>query len=64
MLNIQFMKIGEMALIDPKITGLKEWIKGVIIKVRQNPFIGIEIAAKDEKGVIYFDAAKYFKEVK
>jgi len=57
------MKTGDKAKIDPKITGLKNWIEGVVIRIRQNPFIGKEIAVKDLKGVIYFDAAKYFKPI-
>ena len=55
------MKIGDRAKIDPKITGLNKWIEGVIIKIRNNPFIGKEIALKDNNGVIYFDSEKYFK---
>lgn len=58
------MRIGEKAKIDPRITGLKTWIEGVIIKIRQNPFIGKEIAVKDAQGIIYFDAEKYFKPTK
>lgn len=57
------MKTGDIAFIDPKITGLKKWIEGVVIKIRNNPFIGKEIAVKDSNGVIYFDAEKYFKSV-
>lgn len=55
------MKTSDKALIDPKITGLNTWIEGVIIKIRNNPFTGKEIAIKDEAGYIYFEAAKYFK---
>lgn len=55
------MKKGDRALVDPKITGLNTWIEGIIIKIRNNPFIGKEIAIKDSEGNIYFDAAKYFK---
>ena len=58
------MEVGEKAKIDPRITGLKTWIEGVIIKIRQNPFLGKEIAVKDAQGVIYFDAEKYFKPIK
>jgi hypothetical protein len=57
------MKVGQNILIDPKLTGLKDWINAIVIKIRNNPFIGLEIAAKDEKGVIYFDSSKYFKEL-
>lgn len=55
------MKKGDRALVDPKITGLNTWVEGIIIKIRNNPFIGKEIAIKDSEGNIYFDAAKYFK---
>ncbi len=55
------MKTGDKALIDPKVTGLSSWIEGVIIKIRNNPFLGKEIAIQDNKGNIYFEVAKYFK---
>jgi hypothetical protein len=57
------MKTGDKAKVDPKVTGLNSWIEGVIIRIRNNPFLGKEIAIKDSKGNIYFDAAKYFKAV-
>ena len=57
------MKTGDKALIDPKVTGLNTWIEGVIIKIRNNPFLGREIAIKDNVGQIYFDAEKYFKKI-
>jgi len=34
------MKVGEKAKVDPRITGLKTWVEGVIIKIRKNPFVG------------------------
>lgn len=55
------MEEGQKALIDPRITGLKNWIEGIIIKVRQNPFLGTEIAVQDATGTIYFDKEIYFK---
>jgi len=55
------MKTGDKAKIDPKITGKNSWIEGIIIKIRNNPFLGKEIAIKDSNGIIYFEAAKYFK---
>ncbi len=60
-LKCNIMKIGDKASIDPKITGLSTWIDGIIIKIRNNPFIGKEIVVKDSNGNIYFDAAQYFK---
>ena len=58
------MKTGDKALVDPKITGANTWIEGIIIKIRNNPFLGKEIAIKDNKGNIYFDAIKFFKIIK
>ena len=55
------MKTGDKALIDTKVTGLNIWIEGVIIKIRNNPFLGREIVIKDNIGQIYFEAEKYFK---
>lgn len=57
------MKTGDKALADPKLTGLNYWVEGVVIKKRNNPFLGEEIAIKDSLGNIYFDAAKYFKPI-
>lgn len=55
------MKTGETAKVSPELTGLDVWIEGVIIKIRKNPFIGIEIAVKDSIGRIFFGEEKYFK---
>jgi len=55
------MKVGEKAKIDPRITGSKNWIEGKIIKIRNNPFLGKEIAIKDDQGKIFFDQQKFFK---
>jgi hypothetical protein len=57
------MKTGDKATVDPKVTGLNYWIEGVIIKIRDNPFLGKEIALKDNAGNIYFDSVKYFKAI-
>lgn len=55
------MKEGQKAKVSPELTGLTEWIEGLIIKIRKTPFLGIEIAIKDNKGQIYFGEEKYFK---
>ena len=57
------MKLGDIAKIDPRITGLKTWIEDIVIKIRKNPFLGNEIAEKDAQGVIYFDIENFFKPV-
>ena len=40
------MKTGDKAIVDPKLTGLGYWVEGIIIKIRNNPFLGKEIALK------------------
>ncbi len=57
------MKVGQKAMVDPRITGLKNWIEGIIIKIRLNPFIGKEVIVKSKDGHIYFDSEQYFKSV-
>ena len=57
------MNIGEKVKVSPTITGLTEWIEGTIIKIRQNPFLGLEIAIKDNMGRIFFGEAKYFQSI-
>lgn len=55
------MKTGDKAKVDPKLTGLATWIEGEIIDIEKNPFKGIVIAIKDDKGRIFFGEEKYFK---
>lgn len=40
---------------------LKDWITGTVIKIFKNPFIGDEIAIKDNQGRIFFGVKDYFK---
>jgi hypothetical protein len=54
-------KPKQKAKVSPSLTGLSEWIEGVIIKIIKNPFLGDEIAIQDEQGRIYFGEKKYFK---
>ena len=56
-------KVGDIVEVSPNLTLLKEWIKGKIIKIRQNPFIGIEIAIKDDQGRIFFGEKEFFKPI-
>ena len=50
-------------VVSPELTGLTESITGEIINVRQNPFIGQEIAARDSSGRVFFGESKYFTAV-
>jgi hypothetical protein len=54
------MSKGQFAYVSPELTGTTESVKGEVIKIRQNPFLGPEIAVRDENGRIYFGEAKYF----
>lgn len=46
---------------SPSITGFDDWIKGQVIEVEHNPFIGLVVAIKDDLGRIFFGQIKYFK---
>ena len=56
-------KVEDIVEMLPNLTLLKEWIKGKIIKVRQNPFMGTEIAIKDDQDRIFFGIKDYFKPI-
>jgi len=55
------LKIGDYAKADPTITGLDEWISGIVIDIEDNPFKGNVIAIKDTLNRIFFGEEKYFK---
>lgn len=57
-------KIGEYAEVSPDLTNLKNWIKGKVIDLIENPFLGLEVAIQDEKGFIFYGEERYFKPVK
>nr|WP_317165328.1 transcriptional regulator [Ornithobacterium rhinotracheale] len=40
-------KVGDEVLIAPQVTGEKEWIKGSIIKIDTNPFVGLSYQCKN-----------------
>ena len=61
LMKFQNMVIGEKAKVNPILSGLSDWVEGVIIKIFKNPFLGDEIAVKDDKGYIYYGEKKYFK---
>ena len=54
------MSKGQFAIVSPELSGLLEGVKGEVINVRQNPFLGQEIAVRDDSGRIYFGESKYF----
>ena len=54
-------KIGKYAEVSPDLTHLSEWVKGKIIDLIENPFLGLEVAVEDEKGRIFYGEECYFK---
>ncbi len=55
------MKIGDYVLISPEVTLLKEWVRGKVIEVEANPFVGTVISAQTADGNIYFNKESLFK---
>lgn len=62
-LNVVIMKTGDVVLISPDLTNFVQWVKGRIIEVENNPFVGIVISAKTEEGIIFFGQQDLFKPV-
>ncbi len=56
-------KVGDIVEVSPELTLLKEWISGIVIKIFKNPFIGDEIAIKDDQGRIFFGEKEFFKPI-
>lgn len=54
-------KKGQIAKASPQLTGLDDWVEGVVIDVEKNPFLGVVIAIKDNLGRIFFGEEKYFQ---
>lgn len=54
-------KKGQIAKASPQLTGLEDWVEGVVIDVEKNPFLGVVIAIKDNLGRIFFGEEKYFQ---
>ena len=47
--HIPLFKIGEEVLIAPQVTNEKEWLKGVVVDIEDNPFVGFVITAKTKE---------------
>ena len=57
------MKTGDFAKVDPVLTGLDDWVEGMVIKVKNNPFKGTVVAIRDNLNRIFFGEEKYFKQI-
>ena len=54
-------KVGEQVLISPQVTNEKQWIKGVVTEIEDNPFVGFVISVKTEDLGTFFDKEYLFK---
>jgi len=55
------MKLGDLVLVSPELTQLKEWVKARIIDVENNSFVGLVISAQTEDGNVFFGRNELFK---
>jgi hypothetical protein len=60
-MKIISMKTGDKVLISPDLTRLQEWVKGTVIEVENNPFVGIVISAETEDKNVFFGQEDLFK---
>jgi hypothetical protein len=59
--NICDMKVGDNVLISPDLTHQTDWVKGKIIDVEQNQFVGVVISAETSDGNVFFGYEDLFK---
>ena len=55
------MKLGDSVLISPEVTRLGSWVRGKVIDVEANPFVGTVISVQTPDGAIYFEKEALFK---
>ena len=56
-------KVGEEVLISPQVTNEKQWIKGVVTEIEDNPFVGFVISVKTKDLGMFFDKEYLFKKL-
>ena len=57
------MALGDVILISPDLTMLPDWIKGKVIEVDDNSFIGTVISAETDDGNVFFGKPDLFKTI-
>ena len=55
------MALGEYVMISPDLTRFSDWVKGRVIEIEDNSFVGTVISAQTEDGNIFFGRAADFK---
>ena len=57
------MALGDYVMISPDLTQYSDWVKGQVIEIEDNSFVGTVISAQTEDGNIFFGRAADFKGV-
>lgn len=57
------MKLGDYVMISPNLTRLGTWVRGKIIEVENNSFVGVVISAETEDGNVFFGTADEFQSI-
>lgn len=55
------IKIGDDVLISPDLTMYKDWRKGKVIQVENNPFVGVVVSAETDDPDVSFGRADMFR---
>jgi hypothetical protein len=55
------VKIGDIILVSPDLTGLPQWEKGTVIDIENNTFNGIVIAAETKDRNVFFGTKSLFQ---
>ena len=58
------MIVGDKVKVSPDLTGLDNWLEGVVIDVEDNKFNGIVISMKADDGRIFFGQERFFEPIK
>ena len=56
-------KVGEEVLISPQVTNEKQWIKGIVTEIEDNPFVGFVISVRTKDLGMFFDKEYLFKKL-
>jgi len=60
-MNAAIIETGDNVLISPDLTGLTNWTEGTVVKVENNTFNGIVVAAETKDRNIFFGQKDLFK---
>jgi len=58
---VKMIETGDNVLISPDLTGLANWMDGIVIEVENNTFNGIVIAAETKDKDVFFGRKDLFK---